>query len=57
MTDEEESSIIEGFATLAAGSSYIGGMAEETFKRIFRGHGIPKPQLAVLTDPRFKREP
>lgn len=36
MTDEEESSIIEGFATLAAGSSYIGGMAEETFKRIFR---------------------
>ena len=57
MTDEEESSIIEGFATLAAGSSYIGGMAEETFKRIFRGHGIPKPQLAVLTDPRFKHDP
>ena len=32
-------------------------MTDEEESSIFRGHGIPKPQLAVLTDPRFKRDP
>lgn len=48
MTDGEGSSIVEGFATLAAGSSYIGGMSEETFKRISRGHGLSKQNLRYL---------